>query len=341
MDYWNSDSGWSMGSSDEPAAATGGGVLAVVFADALDAGKSLLASARQIADELSSSITAVLFDGDEAAGNALVKVGADNVYLVASDPDRLLAGYQEAVGKLIGEQFGGNPPEAILLTSGPHGDELAGMLAGNLGGTLVVGASSITLDYSERAVLASQPVYGGAAVASWKLGGKAQVVTVRPGTASPVIDRNRSGKVEKFSYTPTTDKLQVSKKDGPAPALELGHARIIVAGGHGAGEAGFKLIGELAALLGGAVGATKSAVKEGWATPEQQIGMLGATVKPRLYIAVGISGTPEHLMGITEGATIVAINRDPTASIFTLADYGIVGDLNEILPAFIERLKKL
>jgi electron transfer flavoprotein alpha subunit len=334
MDYWNTDSGWSM-SSDEPAASSGG-VLAVVFADALKGGKALLASARQVADELSSSVSAALFDGDAAAGNELVKVGADNVYLIASDPDSLLAGYPAAIEALAER----DAPDAILLTSGQRGDELAGLLAGRLGGTLVVGANALSVDYSERAMLATQPVYGGAAVASWKLAGKPQIVTVRPGTSSAVIDRSRSGKVEAFSYTAPISPLQVNKVASPAPRPNLLHASVIVAGGRGAGEAGFKLISELAALLGGTVGATRSAVREDWARPEQQIGMLGATVKPRLYIACGVSGTPEHLMGITEGATIVAINSDPEAPIFALADYGIVGDLHETLPAFIARLKQ-
>ncbi len=214
------------------------------------------------------------------------------------------------------------------------------MLAGRLGGTLVVGANAISVDYSERAILATQPVYGGAAIASWKLAGKPQIVTMRPGTASPLIDKHRSGKVEAFSFSAPASSLQVSKADSPAPASDLLQASIIVAGGRGVGGDGFKLIGELAALLGGTVGATKSAVREGWAGPEQQIGMLGATVKPRLYIACGISGTPEHLMGIAEGATIVAINTAPQAPIFALADYVVVGDLHEVLPAFIARLKK-
>ncbi len=341
MDYWNTDSGWSMGSS-EPATASGGSVLAIVFGDSLNAGKALLASARQIADELGSSVSVALFDGDEAAGNELVKAGADSVYLIASQPDSLLSGFQYAVGKLMGEDLGGYAPNVIMLTSGQRGDALAGMLASNLAGTLVVGANALAVDYSDQSLIATQPVYGGAAIASWKLAGKPQVVTLRPGTASPIFDKNRSGKVETSSIVVPNGLLEISisKSDSPALTPELNHASVIVAGGRGAGAEGFKLIGELAALLGGVVGATKSAVRAGWAAPAQQIGMLGATVKPRLYIAAGISGTPEHLMGITEGATIVAINRDSRAPIFALADYGIVGDLHEALPAFIARLTK-
>jgi electron transfer flavoprotein alpha subunit len=335
MDYWNTDSGWSMGSS-EPATTSGGGVLAIVFSDSLNAGRALLASARQIADELVSSVSVALFDGDEAAGNELVKAGADSVYLIASDSDTLMAGYPEAIAAL-GAQLS---PSAILLTSGRRGDELAGLLAGRLGGTLVVGANVLSVDYSDQSLIATQPVYGGAALASWKLAGKPQIVTLRPGTASPMLDKSRSGKAEAFSFSVPANSLQISKSESPALPQELNHASVIIAGGYGAGAEGFKLIGELAALLGGTVGATKSAVREGWAEPAQQIGMLGATVKPRLYIAIGISGTPEHLMGITEGATIVAINRDSRAPIFAIADYGIVGDLHEALPAFIARLKK-
>ncbi len=335
MDYWGSDTGWSMGSS-EPAASSGGGVLAIVFGDYLNAGKALLASAHQLTDELGASVNAALFDGDEAAGDELVKAGAHSVYLITSDSDSLMAGYPEAIVTLAAQLL----PAAILLTSGRQGDELAGLLAGRLGGTLVVGANALSVDYSDQSLIASQPVYGGAAIASWKLAGKPQIVTLRPGTASPMLDESRRGKAEAFSFTMPASPLQVSKSNSPAPTQELNHASVIVAGGYGAGEDGFKLIGELAALLGGTVGATKSAVREGWAAPAQQIGMLGATVKPRLYIAIGISGTPEHLMGIAEGATIVALNSDPKAPIFALADYGIVGDLHETLPAFITRLKK-
>ncbi len=335
MDYWNTDTGWSMGSS-EPATSSGGGVLAIVFGDSLNAGKALLASARQVADELSASVSAALFDGDQEAGNELVKAGADRVYLIARDSNVIQAGYPEAIETLAAQLS----PAAILLTSGRQGDELAGLLAGGLGGTLVVGANTLRVDYSDQSLIATQPIYSGAAIASWKLAGKPQIVTIRPGTASPALDKSRSGMVEVFSFTPPASSLHVSKTDSPAPPQELNHASVIVAGGRGAGAEGFKLIGELATLLGGVVGATKSAVREGWAAPAQQIGMLGATVKPRLYIAAGISGTPEHLMGITEGATIVAINADPKAPIFALADYGIVGDLHQSLPAFIERLKK-
>lgn len=335
MDYWGSDSGWSMG-NDEPAIASGGGILVIVFADRLNAGKSLLASAQQLAGESGASVTALLFGGDADDGDALIKAGAESVYFADVADSGLYDGYLAALQEFIGQ----HSPNSVLLISDERGNIVAGQLAGVLKSPLVVGISSLTVDYSDQSLIVTQPTYGGAAVATWKLGSQPQIVTIRPGMASPLIDKNRRGKTATFEFSNGAANQLINRTISPAAGQELIKASVIVAGGHGAGESGFKLIGELAALLGGVVGATKSAVREGWAEYSQQIGMLGQTVRPRLYIAVGISGTPEHLMGISEGATIVAINNDPAAPIFALADYGIVGDLQAVLPAFIERLQR-
>lgn len=334
MDWWKSDD-WSM--SDEPtAASSGGSVLAIIFADRLPGGKSLLGAAQTIAPDLGAGVTAALLGGDEAAADELIKAGASTVYLLPA-ASGLMSDALTALLQLCQQQS----PSAVLAESSERGDALAGQLAGRLDAGLVVGASAVSVGYGDQQVQANQPVFGGAGIASWQVSGKPAILTLRPGVGNPVVDRNRSGNVERFATEVTNNGLQELSREAAPLQREIIRARVVVIGGRGVGKDGFAQLQELAAAMGGVVGATKSAVREGWADSSQQIGMLGATVRPDLCIAVGVSGTPEHLMGIAEGATIVALNNDPRAPIFQLADYAIVGDAAEVVPALTARLKKL
>jgi len=333
-DFWKSDD-WSM--SDEPNASSGGSVLVVVSAGQLAAAKSLLGAAQSIAPDLGANVVAALLGGDEAAADELLKVGATQVWLVDVATSGLLDDAAAALAALAQQES----VAVILFASGERGDSLAGQVAGRLGAGLVVGAQSLSVDYGSQQVQAVQPIYAGAGLATWQANGKPAIFTLRPDIATPSLNRPATGKVARFDYAATGELLKVVRREHSPLQQEMLRAKVIVAGGYGAGAAGFAALKELAATLGGVVGASKSAVAAGWATREQQIGMLGQTVRPDLYIAVGISGTPEHLMGIAEGATIVAINSDPRAPIFQLADYAIVGDAATVLPALTARLKKL
>ncbi len=333
-DFWKSDD-WSM--SDQPTASSGGSVLAVVFAGQLAAAKSLLGAAQGIAPDLGASVVAALLGGDEAAADELLKAGAAQVWIVDVAASGPLDDAAAALTALAQQESAA----VVLFASGERGDSLAGQVAGRLGAGLIVGAQSLSVDYGSQQVQAVQPIYGGAGLASWQVKGKPAIFTLRPGTAAPNLNHHAAGKVARFDYAATGELLKVVRREHSPLQQEMLRAKVIVAGGYGVGAAGFVALGDLAASLGAVVGASKSAVAAGWATREQQIGMLGQSVRPDLYIAVGISGTPEHLMGIAEGATIVAINSDPRAPIFQLADYAIVGDAASLLPALTTRLKKL
>jgi electron transfer flavoprotein alpha subunit len=173
---------------------------------------------------------------------------------------------------------------------------------------------------------------------------KPQIATVRPKVfAMPDKDAGKSGEIIKDSFTIAEDDIRskVLQFVQSASAVNLVEADIIVSGGRGMGKPeGFTVIQALADVLGGAVGASRAAVDSGWISVEQQVGQTGKTVKPKIYIACGISGAIQHLAGMRTADCIVAINKDPDAPIFKIASYGIVGDYNQVVPKLVDEFKK-
>ena len=190
----------------------------------------------------------------------------------------------------------------------------------------------------------TRPMYSGKAIATVKITASPCVLSVPPNAFAP-IEVAKAGTVEQVAVPAAGDQLRantVNVKEPETAVLDVSEASIVVSGGRGVKEEGdFKVVEELAAVLNGAVGASRAVVDNGWRSHSEQVGQTGKTVTPNLYIALGISGAIQHLAGMRSSKVIVAVNKDPEAPIFKVADYGIVGDVMEVAPRLTEEIKKL
>lgn len=304
----------------------------------------LLGEGRNLADRLGVSLAAVLFGRgvrDEAA--ALFAYGADKVYL-AEDP--ALADFNDDLySGLLTSLIREFKPEIVLCGATSLGRSFFPQTANALRAGLTADCTGLDIRDSDRLLLQTRPAFGGNIMATIICPSRRpQMATVRPKVMKPgpyregrggeliEIDLGQRGIVSKTKIMEIVEDL--SEK------VHLAEADIIVTGGRGLGSAGnFDLVRELAGLLGGAVGATRGAVDEGWIPYSHQVGQTGKTVSPKLYVACGVSGAVQHLVGMQSADVIVAINSDPNAPIFQVADYGLCGDLFEIIPALMSGLK--
>jgi electron transfer flavoprotein alpha subunit len=284
----------------------------------------LLTLARRLGDP----VVVLLGEGAEAAAETLGQYGASRVVSVV-DPalnDYLVAPKAEAVAQVAASVS----PAAILISSTPEGKEIAGRLAVKLGSGLITDATDIRQDGSTM-----QSVFAGNWMVQASVTSGVPVITVKPNAVAPE-PAPASGTVEQAAVT-ISDQARGARivKSEPKQATgrpELTEAAIVVAGGRGMGG-DFGPVEALADALGAAVGASRAAVDSGWYPHAYQIGQTGKTVSPQLYIAAGISGAIQHRAGMQTSRAIVAVNKDPEAPIFALADLGIVGDLRTVLPA--------
>ena len=274
---------------------------------------------------------------DAAAG--LGAYGAEKVF-VADDPNLKLysaEGYAEAVAK-ASEQFG---PDAIFFSATAMGRDLAPRVAAKLG---VGGLADVTgLELDGDTFVARRPVYSGKAIAVADTAGKKpQVISLRPNVFAAEEVGGSAEVVELDGLSLSIRALVKELVEKGGGELDVAEADIIVSGGRGMkGPENFAMLQELAHLLGAAVGASRAAVDAGWIDHSHQVGQTGKVVSPTLYIAIGISGAIQHLAGMGSSKFIVAINKDPDAPIFKVADYGVVGDLFQVVPALIEEVKKI
>jgi electron transfer flavoprotein alpha subunit len=274
---------------------------------------------------------------DAAAG--LGAWGADKVF-VADDANLALysaEGYAEAVIK-VAEQV---QPSAIFFAGTAMGRDLAPRVAARLGVGALADVVELTLD--GEVFSARRPVYSGKAFATATTAGKSpQVISLRPNVFAA---EELGGAGEVVALDGLTLSIRAVVKELVAAAgdeLDVAEADIIVSGGRGIkGPENFALIKELADALGGAVGASRAAVDAGWIEHSHQVGQTGKVVSPSLYVAAGISGAIQHLAGMSSSKVIVAINKDPDAPIFKVADYGVVGDLFDVIPPMVEAIKAL
>ena len=304
----------------------------------------LMGAARDVADLLGEKAEAVLIGvGVEPLAEELIWRGADSVYVLENDG---LAQYRtEAYTQVLADLINEKRPSIVLLGATDVGEDLAPRLAQRLGTGLLPDCARIELDQAERALLGTRETYKGELmVTSGCPLKRPQLATVRAGAIEPFPpDRARSGQIEKVKVSLLEDEIRAKVlevvQEVRAPALR--RAKVVVAGGRGlGGSEGFKLLEELAHLLGGAVGASRGAFDEGWVGKEYWVGGAGGTaVAPDLYVACGISGAIQHYLGVKDAGFVVAINNDPRAPIFKLADVGIVGDVHEVVPALIDELR--
>ena len=312
----------------------------------LNVAVELVGEGRKIADELNTELTAVLLGNNvDDLAEKLIKYGVDNVLYGDSELLEVYTtdGYTKVICELIGER----KPEIMLIGATNIGRDLGPRISARIHTGLTADCTRLEVDLENRRLLQTRPAFGGNLMATIICPNyRPQMSTVRPGVMEKAkYDENREGNIEKF--TPNLKEEDIKAKvvefvKGGKAQVKLEEANIIVSGGRGLGNPeGFKLIEELADKLEGVVGASRATVDAGWIEQSHQVGQTGKTVRPTLYIACGISGAIQHLAGMQDSKVIVAINKDKDAPIFKVADYGIVGDVYEVLPELIEGLENI
>lgn len=306
----------------------------------------LIGAGRRLADELATDVTAVLFGAGEAEARELVAWGADRVYHCR---DGLLETFNdEPYAQLLSALIGEHKPAVVLAGATPIGRSFIPRVAARLKTGLTADCTALEIDKETGTLLQIRPAFGGNIMATILCPNyRPQIATVRPRVMKRAeYDTTRTGEivpVEAANLTCRTKVIETIKegKEGAECLLNLQDAEVIVAGGRGMGDPkGFAMLQELAELLGGSVGASRAAVDEGWIPYSRQVGQTGKTVCPKVYIACGISGAVQHLVGMQSSDIIIAVNKNPEAPIFNAATYGIVGDVNEVVPLLIKKLKE-
>lgn len=306
----------------------------------------LLGAGRKLADDLGVELCAfVLGSNVKHLADEAFCYGAQKVYMV--DHPELLhyrtAPYLKSGLALIQK----HQPEIVLMGATGLGRDLAGALATQLKTGLTADCTGLTISLSDRLLEQTRPAFGGNIMATILTEtSRPQMASVRPHVMTiPEKMKSKTGEIISESVTLTADALytkiiEIIPMDSEHN-VNIAAANIIVSGGRGmlAGD-NFKMLQELADLLGGVVGASRGAVDSGWMPRSHQVGQTGKTVKPKLYLACGISGAIQHLVGMQNSDHIIAINKDKNAPIFEVAHLGIVGDVFEVLPAFIEKIKQ-
>jgi electron transfer flavoprotein alpha subunit len=298
----------------------------------------LLNAARTLSDEKGLSALAVVVGGSLESAQQLTPL-VDKVLWI-DDPGLATyssAAFLDALGQLTESR---GKPVAILTGTSATGLELMPRLAARTGGGYL--SACVALQWEGEELVARRPVYGGKVYEEVAIEVEPAVLTVRPGTFKAASPLDSPGSLEKVgvNLSDSSGMTVVAKESTSSSGQDVTEAARIVAGGRGIGdEAGFKLVEELAEVLDGSVGASRSVVDAGWRSHDEQIGKSGKTVSPELYIACGISGMIHHTLGMNTSKVVVAINTDPDAPIFKCADYGLVADATKAIPELITSLK--
>jgi len=306
-------------------------------------GYELLARGRELADTLKTELCAVCLGHNIADVNSLITHGADKVYLV--DSPELADNQEDYLTHQLLNLIKEHKPEIVLAGATALGRSFFPRVASILNTGLTADCTGLDIDIEKRLLLQTRPTFGGNIMATILCPNKRpQMSTVRPRVfkkAAP--DPNRKGQIIRVDFKKegvTARTKLLSFVEDITEKIKLEDADIIVSGGRGLGKAeNFKLLAELADCLGAALGSSRAAVDEGWIPYSHQVGQTGKTVCPKLYIACGISGAIQHLAGMQTSDCIVAINDNPDAPIFQVAHYGIVGDLFQVVPMIIKKLK--
>ena len=299
----------------------------------------VVTAAKTIADGHGGQVHALVIGPEGIDASSLAKHGAETIHVAAGergaqyDPDVFAATVAERVK--AGDYF------AVLFAAGAQGRDLAPRVAARL--DVPLAADATALDMEDGELVITRPVYAGRAFARVVLDAQPRLVSIRPNTFRPQ-ESPAAGTVEKVAISDTTSRVKIREtKAAEGAKLDVADAPIVVSGGRGLkGAEHWALLEQLRDALGSnaALGASRAVVDAGWRPHAEQVGQTGKTVSPQLYFAVGISGAMQHLAGMRSARTIVAINKDPDAPIFKVADYGIVGDAHEVLPVLAEEIRK-
>jgi electron transfer flavoprotein alpha subunit len=303
----------------------------------------LLGIGRKIAGDLNTDLSAVLFGATEDAALELIRWGADKVYL---SKDQILDTFNdEPYSQLLTTLIKEHRPEIVLAGATPIGRSFVPRVAARLRTGLTADCTSLAIDKETNNLLQIRPAFGGNIMATILCPNtRPQMATVRPRVMKRgLYDETRKGEIINIKADGLSLRTTVIEtvKEVSDITVNLQEADIIVSGGRGLGDPkGFKLIQELAELLGGAVGSSRACVDAEWIPYRHQVGQTGKTVCPKIYFACGISGAVQHLVGMQSSDIIIAINKNAEAPIFNVATYGIVGDLYEIIPLLIKKIKE-
>ncbi len=301
----------------------------------------LLGEGRKLADDLGCELCAILLGNDvKILADELFAYGADKVYLAESP---LLENYTtDGYTKVITDMINAYKPEIVIYGATNIGRDLGARIAARLNTGLTADCTKLDINPETKGLMQTRPAFGGNLMATIACPDhRPQMSTVRPGVMEKAkLVEGRTGElipvdVELSASDIRTKVLQIVKSD--KPLVSLTDAKVIVSGGRGlGGPEGFEVIQQLADKFGGVVGSSRACVDAGWIPKAHQVGQTGTTVKPDIYIACGISGAIQHKAGMQESKIIIAINKDPDAPIFEIADYGIVGDLYKVIPELIK-----
>lgn len=300
-------------------------------------GHEVLAAARSLADASDGEVHGVVIGGSTVESDGLGAFGADRVTKVADDAVALYQSerYAETIAALA------DGASVVLLAATAMGKDLGPRIAAKLDCPIAVDVTDVRDD---GGIVVTRPAYSGKATYTLKVTAPRAVVSVRPNAFAPIAT-DKAGTVAAQALVAAgrdNGATTLEIKQPERAALDVAEAAIVVSGGRGLKEAQhFALVEELADALGGAVGASRAVVDAGWRSHAEQVGQTGKTVSPNLYVAIGISGAVQHLAGMRTAKVIVAINKDADAPIFKVADYGVVGDLFEIVPRLTEEVRAL
>lgn len=304
----------------------------------------LIGKARELADKLNEEVIAVIAGSKvEELTRDLIEHGADKVYYVE---DKILEKYiTEPYVKTMSTIIKDLKPQIVLFGASSIGRDLAPRVSARIGCGLTADCTKLEIDEETGLLNMTRPTFGGNLLATIQSPeARPQMSTVRPGVMpKQEDDKTRTGEVKKYDITFEDKDINVDiieEKVADKKKIKIEDADVLISVGRGIGSAeNMKLAYELAEVLEGEVSSSRAVVDSGWLEKDRQVGQTGKTVRPNLYIALGISGAIQHLAGMEESDLIVAINKNPDANIFNVADVGIIGDINEVVPELIKKIK--
>lgn len=305
----------------------------------------VLGVGRHVADALSTSLCIILFGQETAnAAEESIRYGCDRAYV--SENERLSEYNPDMFSAALEKNLADAKPSLILAAHTVLGQDLLPRLATRLKTQVVTDCVQVDYDKQSEKLLMTKPIHGGNALAVFRCSSQPVMATVRMGTGEPPQpDPTRKGDILPIAIKsdPECARTRVRRRHvEDESSIRLEDAAIVVSGGRGiGGPEGFEQLGELAELLGAAVGVSRPPCDLGWMPSSSQVGFTGKIVAPEVYFAVGISGAMQHVSGMYDSKCIIAVNKDPEANIFGYSDYGIVADYREALPAFIEKMREL